>query len=146
MSTATQQLDLVIENKLGVTKGTSVEEAVKQNYTGENSEVGWYLAAARQAQREGFPEVAEALKTIAWEEANHAARYGELNGEISASTRENLEKALKGEQMSNKMKRETAVKAKTDGIDAAHDFFDEAAKDEARHARALEGMLRRYFA
>lgn len=139
------ELNLIVENKLGVTKGTVVEEAVKANFAGENFEVGWYLAAARQAQREGFPEISEVLKTIAWEEALHAARFGELNGEISASTKENLEKALAGEQKSNQMKRETAVKAKQNDIDPAHDFFDEAAKDEARHARALKGMLDRYF-
>ncbi|MTI81466.1 MAG: rubrerythrin family protein [Firmicutes bacterium] len=139
------ELKFAVENKLGVTNGTVLEEAVKANFAGENSEVGWYLAVARQAQREGYPEVAEVLKTIAWEEAEHAARFGELNGEISESTKENIEKALQGEQKSNQMKREAALKAKENDIDPAHDFFDEAAKDEARHARALKGMLDRYF-
>ncbi|MDK2823296.1 MAG: rubrerythrin [Clostridia bacterium] len=139
------ELKLVTENQLGVTKGTVVEEAVSTNFNGENSEVGWYLAAARQAQREGYPEIAEVLKTIAWEEALHAARFGELNGEISASTKENLEKALQGEQKSNQMKKEAAKVAKENNIDEAHDSFDEAAKDEARHAQALRGLLQRYF-
>ncbi|SFR08328.1 ferritin-like domain-containing protein [Desulfoscipio geothermicus] len=138
-------LSFATEVKLGVTKGTALEQAVKDNFSGENWEVGWYLAAARQAQREGYPEVGEVLIRIAWEEAMHAARFGELNGEISASTKENIEKALAGEQKSNQMKREAAVKAKQDNIDEAHDFFDEAAKDEARHARALKGLLDRYF-
>jgi rubrerythrin len=138
------ELNLIIENKLGVTKGTGVEQSVAQNYSGENMEVGWYLAAARQAQREGFPEVAEVFKTIAWEEAAHAARFAELNGVIS-TTKENLDKAINGEQNSNRMKRESAIKAKEEGIDEAHDFFDEAAKDEARHARALKGIKDKLF-
>lgn len=138
-------MDFVTENKYGVAKGTAVEEHVNKNFQGENSEVGWYLAVARNAQREGFPEIAEVLKTVAWEEAWHAARFAELNGEISTSTKENLEKAIKGETMSNKMKKEAAGIAKQNDVDEAHDFFDEAAKDEARHARALQGLLQRYF-
>ncbi len=136
-------MDLTIENKLGVTRGTALEEAVRKNQTGESWEVGWYLAAARQAQREGLPEIAEILKTIAWEEAEHAAQFAELNGEIG-STRENLEKALHGETMANQGKRESALLAKEQGIDPAHDLFDQAARDEGRHARALEGLLKRY--
>ncbi|SJZ38531.1 ferritin-like domain-containing protein [Selenihalanaerobacter shriftii] len=138
-------MDLINENNLGITKGTAVEEAVKQNFDGENMEVGLYLAMARQAQREGLPEVAEVLRRIALEEAEHAARFAELNGAISESTKENIEKMLNGEQMANKGKRKAAVKAKEEGIDPAHDFFDESSKDEARHARALKGLLERYF-
>ncbi|MBZ4687376.1 MAG: hypothetical protein PWQ96_203 [Clostridia bacterium] len=138
-------MDLVNEVQLGVTKGTGVEEAVQQNFSGENSEVGIYLAMARQAEREGYPEVAGVLKCIAWEEAIHAAHFAELNGVISQSTKENIEKMLKGEQMANKKKKEAATKAKEEGIDPAHDFFDESSKDEARHARALQGLLDRYF-
>lgn len=137
--------ELVNEVKLGVAKGTVVEEAAEHNFRGETSEVGLYLAMARQAQREGYPEVAEALKTIAWEEAWHAAGYAELNGKVSASTKENLEKMLAGEQGANRGKREAAVKAKEAGVDPAHDFFDESSRDEGRHARSLEGLLRRYF-
>lgn len=139
------ELNFATEIKLGVTKGTAVEQDVKENFNGENWEVGWYLAAARQAQREGYPEIGEYLIRVAWEEAMHAARFAELNGEISASTKENLQNAIKGEQKSNQMKRESAVKAKQENIDEAHDFFDEAAKDEARHARGLKGLLERYF-
>ncbi len=139
------ELNFATEIKLGVTKGTELEQAVKDNFGGENWEVGWYLAAARQAQREGYPEISEVLIRIAWEEAVHAARFAELNGEISASTKENLEKAIRGEQKSNQMKREAAVNAKQENIDEAHDVFDEAAKDEARHARGLKGLLDRYF-
>ncbi|HHY32766.1 MAG TPA: rubrerythrin family protein [Firmicutes bacterium] len=138
--------ELVCEVKLGVTRGTELEEAVNMNLRGESSEVGVYLAMARQAEREGYPEVAAALVRIAMEEAWHAAHFAELNGVISASTKENLERMLKGEQAANKGKRESAVKAKELGIDPAHDFFDESSRDEARHAQMLEGLLKRYFA
>jgi rubrerythrin len=138
-------MDLVNVNKLGVSKGTAVEEAVTANFKGETQEVGLYLAMARQAQREGFPEVAEALKTIAWEEAEHAARYAELNGLISGNTKENLEKMLQGEAGANRGKRESAVKAKEINVDEAHDLFDESSRDEARHAMMLKGLLDRFF-
>lgn len=138
-------MELINENKLGGTKGTALEEAVDQNFRGETSEVGLYLAMARQAEREGYPEVAAALERIALDEAWHAARFAELNGKVSASTRENLEKMLAGERMANRSKRESAVQAKEQGNDHAHDCFDESSRDEARHARALEGLLNRYF-
>lgn len=138
-------LDLINEVELGVTKGTPLEEDVKKNFNGENIEVGLYLAMARQAEREGYPEISEALKSIAWDEAWHAAHFAELNGEIEASTKANLEKMLKGEIMANKSKKESAKKAKENNLDAAHDFFDESSRDEARHARALKGLLDRYF-
>lgn len=138
--------DLVNEVKLGVTKGTELEEKVEMNFKGETSEVGLYLAMARQAEREGYPEVAQALERIAWDEAWHAAHFAELNGKISASTKENLEKMLAGEQGANKGKREAAVRAKELNIDHAHDYFDESSRDEGRHAKALEGLLKRYFA
>lgn len=137
--------ELINENKLGVTKGTELEEAVDHNFKGETMETGLYLAMARQAQREGYPEIAEVLKTIAWEEAEHSARFAEMNGKISASTKENLEKMMNGEAGANRGKREIAVKAKELNIDPAHDFFDESSKDEARHCLALNGMLERYF-
>jgi len=137
--------ELVNENKIGVTKDTVVAEAVEMNFKGETSEVGLYLAMARQAQREGYPEIAGALKTIAWEEAEHAAHFAELNGMISTSTEENIKRMLAGEQGANKGKREAALKAKEAGIDPAHDFFDESSRDEGRHAKALEGLLQRYF-
>lgn len=132
-------------NKIGGAKGTAVEEHVDGNFKGESSEVCLYLAMARQAQREGYPEVAEVLKAIAWDEAWHGARFAELNGKISENTRENIEKMLSGEQGANRGKREAAVKAKEEGVDEAHDQFDESSRDEARHARALKGLLERYF-
>jgi len=137
--------ELINENMLGVAKGTPVEEAVDANFRGETAEVSIYLAMARQAQREGYPEIAEVLKSIAMDEAWHAARYAELNGKISPSTKANIEKMLSGEQAANKGKREAAIKAKEAGVDEAHDFFDESSRDEARHAKGLEGLLKRYF-
>jgi rubrerythrin len=137
-------MELINENKLGVTKGTALEEDVKKEFRGETYEVGVYLAMARQAQREGLPEVAEVLKAIAWEEAGHAARFAELNGMIS-DTKSNLEKMLNGEIEANNGKKEAAKKAKEAGLDEAHDILDESSRDEARHARALQGLLKRYF-
>lgn len=137
--------ELVNENKMGEAKGTAVEDAVEMNFKGETAEVGLYLAMAWQAQREGLPEIAEALKTIAWEEAQHAVRYALLNGMVSSSTRENIEKMIAGEWAANKGKREAAVKAREAAGDETHEVFDESSRDEARHARMLEGLLRRYF-
>ncbi|HHV78752.1 MAG TPA: rubrerythrin family protein [Firmicutes bacterium] len=137
-------MELINEVKLGVTKGTELEEAVAKNLSGENSEVGLYLAMARQAEREGYPEVALALERIAWEEAWHASHFAELNGVIG-TTRENLEKMLAGEVAANKGKKEAAARAKSANIDPAHDFFDESSRDEGRHARILQGLLKRYF-
>jgi rubrerythrin len=138
-------VERMYESKLGSAKGTSIEGVVEANFAGETAALGLYLAMARQAEREGYPEIAEVLKSIAFEEAWHAARYAELNGKISSSTTENLENRLIGEQSSNKSKREAALKAKELGMDEAYDLFDESARDEARHARALEGLLKRYF-
>ena len=137
--------ELINEDKLGCAKGTVVEEAVEQNFKGETSEVGLYLAMSKQAEREGYPEIASAMKSIAWDEAWHAARFAELNGKISTSTKENIEKMLAGECGANKGKREAAVLAKEKGCDPAHDALDESSRDEGRHARALEGLLKRYF-
>jgi rubrerythrin len=139
-------MELVNVNKLGISKGTAVEDAVSANFRGETQEVGLYLAMARQAQREGYPEIAETLKRIAWEEAEHAARYAELNGLIQESTKDNLEKMLRGEIGANKGKRESALKAKELNVDEAQALFDESSRDEARHAVMLKGLLERFFA
>lgn len=139
------KVELVNEDKIGSSKGTAVEEAVEQNFRGETSEVGLYLAMSKQAEREGYAEVAGAMKSIAWDEAWHAARFAELNGKISTSTKENIERMLAGECGANKGKRDAAVLAKEKGIDVAHDVFNEYSRDEGRHARALEGLLKMYF-
>ncbi len=88
-------MEIINEHRLGVAKGTAVEEDVAMNFKGETAEVGLYLAMARQAQRDGYPEVAETLKTIAWEEALHAAQFAEMNGLVSGSTKENIERMIK---------------------------------------------------
>ncbi len=138
-------MELINEAKLGVAKGTAVEKEVDENFRGECTEVGLYLAMAKQAFREGYYEIGRALIDIAMEEAWHAARYAELNGLIAESTKENLEKMLSGEINANKYKKEAAKKAKENNIDEAHDFFDESSRDEARHARILKGLLDKYF-
>lgn len=138
-------MELINEHKIGVCKGTELEKDVKPNFEGECAEVGMYLAMARLAQREGLPEVGEVLKTIAFEEAGHAAVFAEMNGVISSSLKENLETMLEGETMANNQKKASAKLAKLENIDPAHDFFDESSKDEARHARMLKGLLERYF-
>ena len=138
-------MELINMNKLGVAKGTEVEAAVMGNFKGETEEVGLYLAMARQAQRQGYPEIAETLKRIAWEEAEHAARYAELNGLISESTKENLEKMAQGEMGANNGKRASAIKAREVNVDEAHDLFDESSRDEARHHMMLKGLLERFF-
>lgn len=138
-------MELINEHEIGICKDTELEKDVKANFEGECAEIGMYLAMARLAQREGLPEVAEVLRTIAFEEAAHAAVFAEMNGVISPSLKENLEMMLKGETMANNEKKAAAKKAKTEDIDPAHDFFDESSRDEARHARMLKGILERYF-
>jgi rubrerythrin len=138
-------MDLVRVNEIGICKDTALEESVRANFNGETQEVGLYLAMARQAQREGYPEIAETLKRIAWEEADHAARFAELNGMIHQNTKENITRMLNGEIGANKGKREAAIKAKEINVDEAHDLFDETSRDEARHALMLHGILFRFF-
>jgi rubrerythrin len=138
-------MELINEHEIGISKGTEVEDAVVANFKGECSEVGLYLAMARQAQREGLPEIANALKTIAFEEAEHAAHFAEMNGMIASSLKENLEKMLAGEIGANRGKKEAAKKSKECNCDPAHDFFDESSRDEARHARTIKGLLDRFF-
>lgn len=138
------KLNLIIEDKIGETKGTELERAVKQNFNGEIKEAGVYLAMAKQAQRQGYPEIAEILKVIAWEEVEHAAVFAELNGMIQDDIFENIKMMIEGEVFSNQNKKEASDKAKELGIDSARDYFNIFAKDEARHARMLEGILNKY--
>lgn len=138
-------VELINEHKIGVTKGTDLEKEVEANFKGECTEVGLYLAMARQAEREGLPEVANVLRKIAFEEAEHAAHFAEMNGIISENLKENIEKMLEDECKANKEKKEVAKKAKELNIDPAHDYFDESSRDEARHAMMLKGLLERYF-
>ena len=122
-------------------------EGLRQHFTGECSEVGMYLAMSRVADREGYPEVAEAYKRIAFEEAEHAAKFAELLGEVvTDSTKKNLEMRAAAEQGACAGKKEIATLAKQLGYDAIHDTVHEMAKDEARHGRVFDGLLARYFA
>lgn len=139
-----EKRELVFENVIGETKGSELERIVKQNFAGETSEVGIYLAMARQAQREGYPEIAEVLKTMALEEAEHAAHFAELNGLIQQDLFANIEQMLEGEIFANQAKKDAADKAEELGLFNVRDYFNESSKDEARHARMLEGILNRY--
>lgn len=139
--------ELVDGNKIGVAKGSGFEEGLRANFTGECQETGMYLAMSRQAEREGYPEVAETMRRIALEEAAHAARFCELLGEsVSESTKENLQTMINGEAGANRGKKDLATRAKKEGQDAIHDAVHEACKDEARHCLALQGLLKRFFA
>ena len=136
------------EHVIGIAKGVDaeVEEGLRNHFNGECSEVGMYLAMARQALREGYPEVAVVLEQIAHEEAEHAARFGEMLGElVSSSTKENLQKMLTGENGACHGKTAIAKRAKELNLDAIHDSVHEMARDEARHGKALEALLKRYF-
>ena len=138
-------LQIIDYNKLGVAKGTAFEQDLMVQFQGECTEVGLYIAMSRQAEREGFPEVAETMKRIAWEEAHHAARFCELLGGVSECTKENLEKLVAGESGANAGKKDIATRSKADNQDAIHDAIHEACKDEARHAAAFNGLLKRLF-
>ena len=136
------------EHVVGVAQGVS-EDIIKDlraNFEGECSEVGMYLAMARVAHREGYPEVRLYYEKAAWEEAEHAAKFAELLGEIvTDSTKKNLEMRVEAECGATAGKMAIAKKAKELGLDAIHDTVHEMARDEARHGKAFKGLLERYF-
>ena len=145
---ATDGLTWADEHRIGVAKGVDAEilEGLKANFTGECTEVGMYLAMARQADREGFSEVADAYKKIAWEEAEHASKFAELLGEVLvADTKTNLQMRVEAEHGACQGKKDLATKAKQLNYDAIHDTVHEMCKDEARHGSAFKGLLDRYF-
>ena len=116
------------------------------NFNGECSEVGMYLAMARVAHREGYPEIGLYWEKAAWEEAEHAAKFAELLGEVvTASTKKNLELRVDAENGATAGKFDLAKRAKEANLDAIHDTVHEMARDEARHGKAFEGLLKRYF-
>ena len=136
------------EHRIGVAQGLDekVVEGLRENFVGECTEVGMYLAMSRQADREGFPEVAEAYKRIAFEEAEHAAKFAELLGEVvTGDTRKNLQMRVDAENGACQGKKDLATLAKQLGYDAVHDTVHEMCKDEARHGMAFAGLLNRYF-
>ena len=142
-------LNFVAEHHVGdgIVDDAEVTQGLKDHFNGECCEVGMYLAMSRQADREGYPEVAEAYKRIAFEEAEHAAKFAELLGDVlTTSTKKNLELRAAAEQGACAGKLELAKRAKALGYDAIHDTVHEMAKDEARHGAGFEGLLKRHFA
>ncbi len=136
------------EHRVGVAQGVDEEilEGLRMNFNGECTEVGMYLAMSRVADREGYPEIAEAYKRYAFEEAEHAAKFAELLGEVvTDSTKKNLELRAAAENGACDGKLQLAKRAKALNLDAIHDTVHEMAKDEARHGRGFEGLLARYF-
>lgn len=134
--------NFVVENQLGLAKDNEeLKTSLNGQFNGETAEVGLYLAMARVAQRAGHPEIAEVLKVIACEEADHAAIYAELTGRVSDCTKTNLTNMMNGEIGANKLKAELAQKAKNAGLEELYTFIDQAARDEARHANMLKGMI-----
>lgn len=144
-------LNFVCEHVIGVgAKGKiddGIYEGLKAEFAGECTEVGMYIAMARAAFREGYPEVGDYYMRAAYEEADHASKFAELLGEVvSPSTKENLQKRAEAEAGANAGKLDLAMRAKALGYDAIHDTVHEMAKDEARHGKSFEGLLNRYFA
>ena len=123
-----------------------IKADLRANFEGECSEVGMYLAMARVAHREGYPEIGLYWEKAAYEEAEHAAKFAELLGEVvTDSTKKNLEMRVDAEFGATEGKTDLAVRAKKLNLDAIHDTVHEMARDEARHGRALKGLLERYF-
>ena len=136
------------EHVVGIAKGVSEDIIMdlRANFEGECSEVGMYLAMARVAHREGYPEIGLYWEKAAWEEAEHAAKFAELLGEVvTDSTKKNLEMRIDAEIGATAGKFDLAKRAKAQNLDAIHDTVHEMARDEARHGKAFEGLLKRYF-
>ena len=136
------------EHVVGVAKGVDPEiiEGLRMNFMGECTEVGMYLAMARVAHREGYPEIGLYWEKAAFEEAEHAAKFAELLGEVvTDSTKKNLEMRVEAENGATMGKFELAKRAKELNLDAINDTVHEMARDEARHGKAFEGLLNRYF-
>ncbi len=136
------------EHVVGVAQGVSDEiiEGLRANFEGECSEVGMYLAMSRVAHREGYPEIGMYWEKAALEEAEHAAKFAELLGEVlTDSTKKNLEMRVEAENGATAGKMTLAKLAKEANLDAIHDTVHEMARDEARHGKAFEGLLKRYF-
>ena len=142
------ELTWAAEHVVGVAQGAPEEiiQGLRENFTGECSEVGMYLAMSRVAYREGYPEIGEYWKTAAFEEAEHAAKFAELLGEVlTDSTEKNLKMRVEAENGATAGKTDLAKRAKALNLDAIHDTVHEMARDEARHGKAFAGLLKRYF-
>ena len=144
-----EEMSWAAEHVVGVAQGApeDIIEDLRSNFKGECSEVGMYLAMARVAAREGYPEIALYWEKAAWEEAEHAAKFAELLGEVvTDSTKKNLEMRVEAECGATAGKTDLAKRAKALNLDAIHDTVHEMARDEARHGKAFKGLLERYFA
>ena len=142
------EMSWAAEHVVGIAKGVDekIIEGLRANFNGECSEVGMYLAMARVAVREGYPEIGLYWEKAAYEEAEHAAKFAELLGEVvTDSTKKNLEMRVEAENGATAGKMELAKMAKAQGLDAIHDTVHEMARDEARHGKAFKGLLERYF-
>ncbi len=142
------EMSWAAEHVVGIAKGVPEEivEGLRANFNGECSEVGMYLAMSRVAFREGYPEIGLYWEKAAYEEAEHAAKFAEMLGEVvTDSTKKNLEMRVEAENGATAGKTELAKKAKALNLDAIHDTVHEMARDEARHGRAFKGLLERYF-
>lgn len=141
--------DFATVHELGAArKENANEEMIKDletHFNGECGEVGMYLAMSRQADREGYPEIAEAFKRYAFEEAEHASKFAELLGDVLKDTKSNLEARIAAERGACEDKFRIARNAKAAGMDATHDTVHEMAKDEARHCAGFMGLYKRYF-
>ena len=136
------------EHQVGIIDGVSEEivQGLRDNFNGECCEVGMYLAMARVAHREGYPEIGLYWEKAAYEEAEHAAKFAELLGEVvTDSTKKNLEMRVAAENGATAGKFDLAKRAKAANLDAIHDTVHEMARDEARHGKAFAGLLKRYF-
>lgn len=135
------------EHKVGVAEGLDEEvvAGLRENFNGECSEVGMYLAMARVAYREGYPEVGMYYEKAAYEEAEHAAKFAELLGDVVWDTKTNLKKRMEAEAGACEDKKRIATLAKQQNLDAIHDTVHEMCKDEARHGKGFEGLYNRYF-
>ena len=143
-----EEMTWAAEHVVGVAQGVSEDiiEDLRANFQGECSEVGMYLAMAREAHREGYPEVGLYYEKAAYEEAEHAAKFAELLGEVvTDSTKKNLQMRVEAENGATAGKVDLAKRAKAANLDAIHDTVHEMARDEARHGKAFAGLLKRYF-
>ncbi len=142
------EVSYATEHVVGIAKDIPADilEGLNQNFVGECTEVGMYLAMARVADREGYPEISAAFTKYAFEEAEHAAKFAELLGDVvTPSTKKNLELRAAAEHGACAGKFELAKRAKEENLDAIHDTVHEMAKDEARHGCGFAGLLKRYF-
>ena len=143
-----EELTWAAEHVVGIASDVpeEIKQGLRENFTGECSEVGMYLAMARVAYREGYPEVGMYYEKAAYEEADHASRFAEMLGEVlTDSTKKNLQMRVDAENGATAGKTELAKKAKALNLDAIHDSVHEMARDEARHGKAFAGLLERYF-